>query len=312
MARVFLHVGAHKTATSYLQGSFYANRKLLKSAGLCYPHIGPNNAHHALAGQWIKINDLPENFYGPRGPEGIWNDLIEKYADQPGTLFLSAENFTRCFPEKVDWADLAARLSAFDEIKIVYTMRRQVELVPSVWSQITKVNYQPSIWSFMHTVIDERRAKGVPVDHNMVYEELRQSFAPEQIHLLDYSDFRHHPGGVVGVFLDLMGVDLPIERMAPPSETEANISPDALALFVAGVVCDDNSQPPDPALTRYIETQLDEIVGPTRTLLARHEYARVSHRFQHGNQSLVEKVQRYQPGFTFDEGAPARRTGVSR
>jgi hypothetical protein len=38
-------------------------------------------------------------------------------------------------------------------------------------------------------------------------------------------------------------------------------------------------------------------------VLARHEYRKLCQRFRHGNQSLVEKVQPVQPGFTFDEGS---------
>lgn len=197
---------------------------------------------------------------------------------------------------------LAERLSAFEEVKIIYTMRRQVDLVPSVWAQITKANYQPSIWSFMRTVFDERRAKGVPVDHSIVYQELRQSFAPEQIHLLDYSAFRKHPEGVLGVFLELLGASRSARELRLPSREEANISPDPLSLFAAVGLVDDASAPPPVSLVSYVSSVLDEICGPTRTLLARHEYKKLRERFRHGNQALVETVQPYQPGFSFDEG----------
>jgi len=72
--------------------------------------------------------------------------------------------------------------------------------VPSVWAQISKMNHVPSIWAFMRIVFNEHRAKGVPVDHGMVYQDLLTGFAPEQIHLLDYASFKHHPYGVLGYF----------------------------------------------------------------------------------------------------------------
>lgn len=302
MAKIVLHIGAHKTATSYLQGAFYRNRKLLEQHGLHYPHIGPNNAHHALAAQWIRLNDIPDRFYGRRGPAGLWDDLIAGYAHRPGTVFLSAENFTRVHPERVDMAGLAERLSAFEEVRIVYTMRRQVDLVPSVWAQVSKASSMPSIWAYMRTVFDERRANGVPVDHDLVYQGLLAGFAPEQIHLLDYSRFRDHPDGTLGVFLDLLGCDLQAADLQPPSEDEANISPDPLALFVAGIVNGNAGQPPAPALVAHLTGTLDEILGRPRTLLARHEYVKLRERFRHGNQALVERVQAVQPGFAFDEG----------
>jgi hypothetical protein len=62
------------------------------------------------------------------------------------------------------------------------------------------MNHVPSIWAFMRIVFNEHRAKGVPVDHGMVYQDLLTGFAPEQIHLLDYASFKHHPYGVLGYF----------------------------------------------------------------------------------------------------------------
>ncbi|MDT8328881.1 MAG: hypothetical protein RQ750_16120 [Roseovarius sp.] len=303
MAKIVLHIGAHKTATSYLQAVFHRNRSLLQASGLYYPYIGPNNAHHALAGQWFQINDLPEGFYGPAGPVGLWDEFIKTHVNLEGTLFLSAENFTRVYPHRVNMAELAERLAVFEEVRIVYTLRRQVELIPSVWAQISKMNFVPSVWTFMRTVFDERRAKGVPIDHNAVYHELLTGFAPEQIHLLDYSRFRAHPAGVVGVFLDLLGVAVDPATLVQPPEDEANISPDPLALFIASqIVGPEIKAPPPHELVANLQGLLDTLCTGPRTLLAKHEYAKVKERFRHGNQTLVDSVQPYQPGFSFDEG----------
>lgn len=303
MAKVIVHIGPHKTATSFVQAVFHHNRSLLKRHGVFYPKIGSAQAQHALAGVWLDMPDLPEGFFGNRTPQELWVDLIEPYAKEPGVLFLSSENFSRLHPEAVDMSDLARRLENFDDVKLVYTMRRQVDLVPSIWAQIAKMRFVPSVWSFMRETLEDRRAKGVPIDHNAFYERLCQAFSPSQIHLFDYSSFKSRPDGVAGAFMELLGVPIETTDLKMPTPQEANVSPDPLSLFVAGALEGDASRPPTAELVAYLQTVLDRVVGPKRTLLAKHEYKKFRERFRHGNQALVEKVQEYQPEFAFDEGS---------
>ena len=122
MAKVILHVGAHKTGTTYLQNLFHLNRARLAEAGIHYPDIGPNTAHHALAGAWMNLPDIPDRFYGAAGPDGLWQKIIDQYATAPGTLLLSAENFSRCYPEEIDMVDLARRLEPFESVQVIYCL----------------------------------------------------------------------------------------------------------------------------------------------------------------------------------------------
>ena len=114
MAQLVLHVGAHKTGTTYLQNLFHQNRAALADAGIYYPDIGPNTAHHVLASPWLNMQDVPASFFNTRGPDELWADLIARYATAPGTVFLSGENFLRAYPETVNMAELADRLETVD------------------------------------------------------------------------------------------------------------------------------------------------------------------------------------------------------
>lgn len=304
MARVILHIGAHKTATSYLQASFFRNRATLAKHGLHYPAIGPNDAHHALVGAWIDMPDIPAAFYGAGGPEALWDKVIADHLDLPGTLFLSAEPFSRVWPQAIPMAEVAKRLSGFESIQVVYTMRQQTELIPSVWAQIARSRRVTDPKSFVRTALEQRRAEGVPVDHNMVYDRLLTGFAPEQIRILDYGQFARAPGGVVQTFLDLAGLRLTAAELAPVPPDEANISPNPLALFLALRIRPGGPPPPD--LVETIAQALKQAGRRPTTLLSRTEYARVAGRFAASNARLVERVQPVQPGFTFAEtAAPA-------
>lgn len=298
MAKVILHIGAHKTGTTYLQNMFHLNRDRLAEDGIHYPDIGPNTAHHALAAIWQKMPDVPDSFFGTQGPEGLWRKLIDTYATAPGTLFLSAENFSRFYPETVDMADLAARLSVFSDIKIVYTMRTQPELVQSLWLQLARSGKPLTIYPFVRNTLEHRRSFGIRIDHNAVYDTLLQGFMPDQIHLLDYNQIRRSPGGVVQSFLTLLGSTLKLDDLKQPSREEANISPNPLAYWIACQINSGNT--PDNLLVQRVAEVLSQ-GGSPNSLLARHEYHKLASRYAPANATLIERVQPWQPSFTFIE-----------
>lgn len=303
MARVFLHIGPHKTGTSFVQSLFHLNRPRLAGAGIHYPDIG-SNAHHGLAAVWITTANEPENFSGAGGPEGLWDDLIDRYAKAPGTLFLSSENFSRAHPEVVDMADLARRLSAFDEVKVIYTMRRQAEMVQSIWLQVAKSGHILTLRPYVRRAIEKRLTSGVRIDYGSTYEILLTGFDPEQIILLDYARISRADGGIGQVFLDLLGAEsgLRAADLVQPPSLSANISPDPLAFQMATLI-NGNSVPDDDLVRVVAQVLRDDPTVPT-TLLARYEHARFASRFRPGNAALVERVQPWQPGFTFGESEP--------
>ncbi|MCQ0090543.1 hypothetical protein [Roseovarius sp. M141] len=303
MARVFLHVGGHKTGTSYLQAMFHANAALLARHGIHYPDIGPNNAHHALAAPWISTPDIPDAFFGPAGRKGLWDRLIAQYADMPGTVFLSAENFTRVRPQRVDMAQLAARLRAFGEVRVVYTMRQQVELLQSLWMQVAKTRPAPNLRKYVKAGLSDRRGGGVPIDHSNVYTALLEGFRPEEIRLVDYASMKNSEGGIVGTFLRLMDSDLKADALAPlKSQENANISPDPIEFFVATEIMNREAPPPGD-LIETIRCAIRPGDAPAATLLSRSEHSKLRRRFVNSNNSLVERVQPVQPGFVFDPGS---------
>jgi len=73
MARLILHIGTHKTATTTIQNSFHANRKLLAQHGLIYPDLGRAAGHHGLVTDWI---DLPANYHYPQGAAAAWQQVV--------------------------------------------------------------------------------------------------------------------------------------------------------------------------------------------------------------------------------------------
>lgn len=303
MARLFLHIGAHKTATSYLQALFHHNRQTLAEAGLYYPFIGPNNAHHALAASWLDMPDLPTRFFGADGPDGLWERaILRPYANHPGTVFLSAENFSRFHPRRIDMADLARRLVVFDEVRIIYTLRAQTEMLASLWVQVARDRKAPTLRGYLERVLATGMGGGVSLDHRAVYQHLLTGFDPSQIILLDYDEIRRRPGGVAQSFLDLLGCPVSAADLMPPPPDAQNISPDALAMWMACQICRDG--PPPKALVDLATSTLHPKAPRPTTLLSHGDYSRVRSKFRRGNARLVKMVAPVQPDFQFDPPPP--------
>ena len=302
MAKLVLHIGGHKTGTSYLQSLFWHNRALLQTDGIHYPKFGANKSHHVMAGLWMPLPDIPKRLFGPGGAAALWDGFIADYAGQEGTVFLSAENFSRLEPKSVDMRNLAARLAAFEQVQVVYTARHQVELVQSVWLQIAKTRRAFVLRNFVEKAIETAVVCGLDLDHGAVYARLLHGFAPAQITVLDYASFRHTPGGMVQVFLDLLGSRLRPQDFAPTPPDTANISPDPLSMYVATLITEGQIPPPD--LIDKVEGLIRPGSRTPTTLLMRGEYARIGRAFARKNTIFVNKIKVLQSDFSFDPVPP--------
>lgn len=293
MAKLILHIGAHETDATGLQDILFHNRDMLAAHGVHYPDIGPNRAHHVLVGPWI---DMSASYYGRGGPDGMWRQFVDTYAAKPGTVFLSAEPFSRAEPQRVDMADLRERLSGFEDVRLVYTVRQQSELIQSIWLQVAKEGKAGHLPNFLTAALKTRLATGVPVDHGMVYDHMLAGFRPEQITFLDYEQIRRAPGGVLQAFLDLIGGGLRADQLAPVSNNQANISPDPLGMYIYGRIAPGETPVPEE-LARVVAALKKGRPLPT-TIYTRADYAQVCKVFAPLNAAFVARVQAHQPGFT--------------
>ncbi len=295
MARLILHIGAHKTATTFLQRCFFHNSKLLAQHGIHYPDIGPNPAHHILTAPWIDNAEIPPAFYGKGGPEGMWQRFVDDYAARPGTVFLSGEPFSRLEPQRVDMAALAARLAPFEDVRILYTTRRQTELIQSIWLQKVKTRLAGDLANFLNHACTKFLATGVPVEHGLIYDHVLTGFAPQQVTILDYEQIRRAPGGVLQTFLDLVGSGLQAEQMNMVGSNQANISPDPLGMYVYGRIAH-KEKPNDAELARIVAAIRQGHSAPT-TIYTRADHARICKVFAPLNAAFEARVRQHQPGF---------------
>lgn len=118
--RVFLHVGAPKSGTTYLQSRLHANRHALRRHGVLYPSgwLGEPRLHY-----WAAL-DVTGTCHGvdPRRVHGAWDRLVARVRRARDDVVVSHELLARARPEQAArvLADLAATGA---EVHVVLTVR---------------------------------------------------------------------------------------------------------------------------------------------------------------------------------------------
>jgi hypothetical protein len=202
--------------------------------------------------------------------------------------------------------DLAQRLKAFEDVRIVYTIRHQVEYIQSIWLQLAKNNKAPRFDQFLKAALERQIASGLWVEHGKLIDHVLTGFSPEQLVILDYEAARRHPEGVVGPFLDLMNSSLRTKDLVKPNEKESNISPDPLVTWIAHSVQWPDAPRPDmvKALQGTFASIREQSGKKRTTLYTREKYKEVSDRFAEANAALDRWLPDGQAGPLLTPAAP--------
>jgi hypothetical protein len=143
--RIYLHIGAPKTGTTYLQAVCGRNRDALAARGVLYPDAF-GDAHHKAV--W-DLRETPDQREGTKGIEGSWDRLVEIANGADSDVLLSSEHFVFAVRRQIERA-----VSALDgELHIVYTARDLVRQVPAVWQERIKNQKTVAYHDFVRSVI---------------------------------------------------------------------------------------------------------------------------------------------------------------
>lgn len=129
--RLVVHVGPHKTASSYIQVNLTQLRMELAARGWLYPGSvsGQLDAHHHIAHN--REQHLDPNSEQYRELESIG----QQASSDNQSIVLSAEGFCRWGAD--DLVSLGAILG-FDQIEVVYVVRDPLDVFPSYWAEEVK------------------------------------------------------------------------------------------------------------------------------------------------------------------------------
>jgi len=200
---VYVHVGAPKTGTTFLQNVMWHHRQVLAAAGVRFTRR--RYGDHFLANL-----DLREVSGRAGASAGMWARVASDTLDWSGPSVISHELLAAARPEHV--ARALASLGP-DRVHIVYTVRDLWGLLGAEWQESTKHGRALSFEQYLHDVL-ERGRDGVvgrwfwsvhdPVD---VLARWGRDLPPERVHLVTVPPAGAERGLLWQRFAAVVGVD---------------------------------------------------------------------------------------------------------
>ncbi|MDQ4053988.1 MAG: hypothetical protein M3237_14980 [Actinomycetota bacterium] len=179
--RVFLHVGAPKTGTTYLQDRLTLNARSLADNGIHFPTrsplVSPSLFHFRAA-----LDLLDQDWGGPPGhAEGSWEALVRRVRRKSGAVLISHEILA---PAPAEVIARAKRDLEGSELHVVYTARDLARQIPASWQESVK---QGRRWSYRRYL--NRLEHGKPwfyraLDLPSVLNAWGAGLPPERVHVV--------------------------------------------------------------------------------------------------------------------------------
>ncbi len=217
---VYLHIGAPKTGTTYLQDRLSRNAASLASHGVHFPGRAPLVS--PVMFQFRAALDLVgQDWGGPPGhAEGAWDALVKRVRRRSGTVVISHETLAPARPHHVARAmgDLAG-----SEIHLVYTARDLARQIPAAWQESIKQGRKWSYARFVRRTARRRTWFSRAFDIPGVLGTWGAHVPPQNIHLITVpASGDSRPGDDLWHrFCRVVGID---PAWAPDESTRANQS----------------------------------------------------------------------------------------
>lgn len=203
--RVFLHIGAPKTGTTYLQQRLQHNTKTLaKNGNLLVP--GRMFAQHQVA---LDLRGIPPQPSERNNYAGIWHRVVDRIMGSELDAILSSELLAWATP-----ADVARARAALDgrDIHVVFTARDLGRQVPAIWQEELKNGARISFDAFLERLDDPGNKLGprqvwMGQDPRICVEKWAAELDPGNVHIVTVPPRGSDPDLLWRRFSAVIGID---------------------------------------------------------------------------------------------------------
>ena len=152
---VYLHIGAPKTGTTYLQDVLFRNRAALADQGLLVPG-GSASAHYEAA---LDLRALAFGGYRDPRAEGAWAELVEQVMEWRGRAAVISHELL----SGADDEAMARAIASFadpaggTEVHVIYTARDLGRQVPAMWQESVKNGQELPFGTYLRRLSSRKR-----------------------------------------------------------------------------------------------------------------------------------------------------------
>ena len=219
--RAVLHVGLHKTGTTYLQHLFRANRDALAEQGIFYPGAPGEPSQHMAA--W-DLRGRRSSGARDKRQIGQWEALCAAVAGSSlGTALISAESLSALTQRQAVQA-----VAGFPdhEVSVVVTCRDLGRVLVSAWQEAIKNDLTLMSWSEFAAAVQDPAARGrTPargfwINHDLpaILATWREALPADRIHVVTVPPAGAPPEELVARMAKVVGFEADSLREAPARE----------------------------------------------------------------------------------------------
>jgi hypothetical protein len=188
MPRYVIHIGPHKTGSSYLQAAFQALRSQFLEHGVWYPEQWQGEdklGHHRLVHRLRTKTD-----------EGLAEDFAFLNGSSYETILISAEDLSDLKPEEI--AQLRILLGECSS-HVIFYCRRWSELLPSGWQELIKHGHTTTFSEFLSTCFINPFSSHV-INYSRTLRRYAECFGISNLSLVSYSNIMDDDGDIFANF----------------------------------------------------------------------------------------------------------------
>ncbi|MEP9381834.1 hypothetical protein [Nocardioides sp. KR10-350] len=251
---MYLHVGAPKSGTTYIQDRLSRNARILRRHGLHVPNLFPSLTP-ARAQFRAALDLLGQDWGGPEGhAAGHWDRLVEKVRRTQGAVLISHEIFAPAPAEVIDKA--VSDLGRDAELHIVYTARDYGRALTSAWQESVKAGRRWRLRKFLDLAHEHRNWFAKALELPDVLEAWGRDLPPEHVHVVTAPSGDGDSPALWERFCEVLGVP---PGLARHRARRSNPSLDAVATEIIRQLNVRHRAGPnaDPNRDRYVDALID-------------------------------------------------------
>ncbi len=200
---VYLHIGAPKTGTTFLQDVMWHHRDQLADAGVRFSRRRYGDHYQAS----LDLRSTPDR---PAEAQGRWDAVVADTLSWGGTSVISHELFA---PARREHIEHALATLGRDRVHIVYTVRDLWRLLGAEWQEATKHGRSLTFEQYLVDVLEQGRKGDVGRWFWSVHDPLDvlgrwgAGLPPERVHVVTVPPAGTDPRLLWDRFAGLVGID---------------------------------------------------------------------------------------------------------
>ncbi len=207
MKQIYIHIGLHKTGSTYIQKVCADNRAHLRSLGLAYPELGAEFlfGHHNVAWSLMPGHALrnTDSFSLPQLLD--WMDQCETQR-----FLISSEDFDFLQPDQI--SKLHYLLADYD-VKVVMYVRNPMTALYSYWQESVKHGDARPFKAYCEQILIDSQ----PVDYCKIASRWVKTFGRDALSIVIYDNLVASQIDIVLYLLrDILGVTKDLEQFVMP------------------------------------------------------------------------------------------------